>query len=108
MTIEPGVLEGTYGRLESLNEGHRDRPCQAISDGELWTPFVTLVPHPSDIGRFLNDAQKAQETGDGIAFATIDTRNDKVAGSTRFMNEDLPNKRVEIGQLVLVRHGRNP
>lgn len=36
--------------------------------------------------------------GEGLTFATIDkSSNGKIAGSTRFMKADLPNKRIEIG-----------
>ena len=98
MTIDPVVLDGTRVRLEPINESHREGLCAAISDGELWKIFVTIVPHPDDIDEFLANAKIAQETGTGLAFATIDKRTgDRVAGSTRFMNASLPNKRLEIG-----------
>lgn len=85
-------------RLEPLDASHKDGLCQAISDGELWKIFVTLVPHPDDIDQFLSNAKSAQERGDGLTFATIDkSDNSKIAGSTRFMKADLANKRVEIG-----------
>jgi RimJ/RimL family protein N-acetyltransferase len=98
MSIEPVVLEGQHVRLEPLDASHKDGLCQAISDGELWKIFVTLVPHPDDIDQFLSNAKSAQERGDGLTFATIDkSDNSKIAGSTRFMKADLANKRVEIG-----------
>ena len=98
MSLEPVVLEGEHVRLEPLDGRHKDGLCRAISDGELWNIFVTIVPHPDDIDQFLANARSAHERGDGLAFATIDkTGNDQVAGSTRFMKADLPNKRIEIG-----------
>ena len=98
MSIEPVVLEGKYVRLEPLSDGHREGLCQAISDGELWNLFVTIVPHPDDIEQFLANAKKAQEMGDGLTFAMLDkSANHKVAGSTRFMKADFTNKRIEIG-----------
>ncbi len=98
MSIEPVVLEGKYVRLEPLSDGHRDGLCRAITDGELWNLFVTIVPHPDDIEQFLANAKKAQEMGDGLTFATLDkSANHTVAGSTRFMKADLANKRIEIG-----------
>tara|TARA_B100000809_G_C14935533_1_gene458480 strand:+ start:79 stop:663 length:585 start_codon:yes stop_codon:yes gene_type:complete len=98
MSFEPVVLEGEHVRLEPLDGRHKEGLCQAISDGELWNIFVTIVPHPDDIDQFLANAKSAHERGEGLAFATIDrTNNDQVAGSTRFMNANLSNKRVEIG-----------
>lgn len=98
MSFEPVVLEGKHVRLEPLGEQHKEGICRAISDGELWNIFVTIVPHPDDIDQFLANAKNAHERGEGLAYATIaKDSNDQVAGSTRFMDANLANKRVEIG-----------
>jgi len=98
MTFEPVVLEVKYVRLEPLGEQHKEGVCRAISDGELWKIFVTIVPHPDDIDQFLANAKSAHERGEGLAFATIaKDSNGQVAGSTRFMAANLANQRVEIG-----------
>src|SRR5262249_21316059 len=52
---------------------------------------------------FLKNAYDDHERGDGLAFATIEIRSNRVAGSTRFMKANLPNKRVEIGYTFLGR-----
>ena len=104
MGIEPVVLEGKHVRLEPLNASHREGLCQAIDDGELWNLFVTIVPHPDGIDQFFDDANQAYEMGNSLTFAILDKSADnKVAGSTRFMKADLPNKRVEIGFTFLGR-----
>lgn len=97
MIFEKVVLKGCHVRLEPLSESHREGICQVISDGELWKLFVTLIPHVSDIDSFLNNADIAQEAGDGLAFAIIDEKTNQVAGSTRFMKASPLNNRVEIG-----------
>jgi RimJ/RimL family protein N-acetyltransferase len=97
MKFEAVTLEGKFVRLEPLNKGHREGLCEAIEDGELWNLYVTLVPPLAQIDSFLENAQTAFETGDGLTFATIDKTTGKIAGSTRFMKANLPNKRVEIG-----------
>lgn len=91
------TLQGNYVRLEPLSELHTLGLCEAIADGELWKLFVTLVPHPSSIEEFVNNAYAAHQLGDGLTFAIIDLATNKVAGSTRFMKANMPNKRVEIG-----------
>jgi RimJ/RimL family protein N-acetyltransferase len=101
MSIEPVTLEGRYVRLEPLGIEHRVGLCEAITDGELWSLHVTLVPHPSKMDEFLSSAQAAFESGDGLAFATIDKSTNKIAGSTRFMKTNLPYKRIEIGYTFL-------
>ena len=97
MTLEPKDLDGQRVRLEPLSARHKQGLFQAISDGELWKLHVTLVPHPDELEKFISDARDAFEKGDGLTFATIDKESNQVAGSTRFMKANLPNKRIEIG-----------
>jgi RimJ/RimL family protein N-acetyltransferase len=97
MPFENIVLEGNHTRLEPLSKKHIDGLCSAISDGELWKLFVTLVPHVNDIEAFFNNAYLAQKSGDGITYATIDIASNTIAGSIRFMKAHIPNQRVEIG-----------
>jgi RimJ/RimL family protein N-acetyltransferase len=101
--LEPITLEGEHVRLEPLTPSHHDGLCRAITDGELWTLHVTLVPHPRDLPQFIEQALAAQERGEELAFATIDRASGALAGSTRFMKANLPNKRVEIGFTFLAR-----
>lgn len=97
MKFEKIVLEGSLVRLEPLSESHLEGLCKAIHDGKLWDLFVTLVPHPSDIGEFFSNAESGYNTGDGLAFAIIDKSTNAVAGSTRYMKANMANKRLEIG-----------
>lgn len=97
MRFEKVVLEGSHVRLEPLEDSHRQGLCRAISDGELWKLFVTLVPRIDDIDYFLDYARASYESGDGLAFATIDRASNQVVGSTRFMKANMRYKRVEIG-----------
>jgi len=97
MKFEKVVLKGNIVRLEPLSEVHREELCSAISDGELWNLYVTLVPHPENIEAFLNQANSNYEAGDGLAFAIIEKSTNRVVGSTRYMKANLANKRLEIG-----------
>jgi RimJ/RimL family protein N-acetyltransferase len=97
MTFDRVTLEGRLVRLEPLAAGHKEQLCDAIRDGELWKLRVTLVPHPNDIDAFMRDAKMAHENGDGLTFATVSRATGRVVGSTRFMNADVLNRRVEIG-----------
>ena len=97
MPFEKVILEGEHVRLEPISESHRDELIEAITDGELWNLFVTLVPRIEGIDQFIENAISAYHSEDGLAFATIDKVSGRVVGSTRFMKANLPNKRVEIG-----------
>ncbi|HEY4212940.1 MAG TPA: GNAT family protein [Steroidobacteraceae bacterium] len=97
MRLEARVLEGSWVRLEPLGRQHLDGLRAAIQDGELWKLWVTTVPEPQELEDFLARAQERYAQGVEMPFATIDKRSGRVAGSTRFMKADPPNKRVEIG-----------
>ena len=97
MKFTPTTLEGNFVRLEPLAAEHKQGLCDAIRDGELWNLFVTIVPHPDAIDAFFANAQTTLDNNEGMAFVTIDKATNKIAGSTRFMKSNLPNKRTEIG-----------
>jgi RimJ/RimL family protein N-acetyltransferase len=99
--FDPVTLEGRLVRLEPLSPLHKEGLSEAIRDGELWKLFVTLVPHPDEVDRFLLDARRAYNAGDGLAFATVDRASGRVIGSTRFMSAHVRNRRVEIGYTFL-------
>jgi RimJ/RimL family protein N-acetyltransferase len=101
MRFERVTLEGEHVRLEPLATAHKQGLCDAISDGELWSLFVTLVPHPRSIDSFFERAQQEYAAGEGLAFATIDRRTGRVAGSTRFMKANHAHRRLEVGYTFL-------
>jgi RimJ/RimL family protein N-acetyltransferase len=47
--------------------------------------------------KYIRAVLAEQEKGTSIPFATVERTSGKVVGATRFMNIDVPNKRVEIG-----------
>jgi N-acetyltransferase len=50
-----------------------------------------------DFGRYVDRVLAEQEKGTSVGFATVLKESGQVVGSTRFMNMDPPNRRVEIG-----------
>ncbi len=97
------ILQGKLVRLEPLNKSHEEGLKHAIKDGELWKLFFTLVPHPDQLEHFFNVAEEGFKTQAGLTFATIDQANNKVIGSTRFLNSALVHKRSEIGFTFLAK-----
>src|SRR5690606_31865640 len=64
MRFKAVILEGAHVRLEPLANRHRAELCEAISDGELWKLFVTLVPQVGQIDAFYAKAKSDFEAGD--------------------------------------------
>jgi N-acetyltransferase len=97
VNLTPITLEGSHVRLEPLKESHHDALCAVGLDPDLWTLIPTRILDPDQMMRVIRTQLSDQEKGTSIPFATVDRASGKVVGATRFMNIDVPNKRVEIG-----------
>jgi RimJ/RimL family protein N-acetyltransferase len=69
----------------------------AASDGELWEKKTTTVPRPEGFDAYVRKALELQVAGLALPFATVVNDGNRVVGSTRYMNIDAANHRVEIG-----------
>jgi len=103
MRIEPVVLEGSVVRLEPLRRDHEAALCAIALDPELWRFNPTKLSTPDDVARRIDDMLDAQARGIELPFVTVERVSGTVVGSTRFMNIDLTNRRVEIGNTWIAR-----
>jgi RimJ/RimL family protein N-acetyltransferase len=97
VNVVPLTLEGSRVRLEPLSESHLDGLCAVGLDPELWKLIPIQVLDCDQMMRYVRAQLSDQERGTSIPFVTVDRDSGQVVGSTRFMNIDVPNKRVEIG-----------
>jgi RimJ/RimL family protein N-acetyltransferase len=97
MNLNPVTLEGSHVRLEPLSESHHEGLSAVGLDPELWKWIPIQVLDREQMMKYIRAALSDQEKGISIPFATVERDSDQVVGSTRFMNIDVPNKRVEIG-----------
>ena len=95
----PLTLEGNVVRLEPIRREHASlfwevakNDCEEIF---RWIPYAMKTRE--DFGKLIEKAFAEQERGESVVFATIEQSSGRTVGSTRFMNIDLVNKRVEIG-----------
>jgi RimJ/RimL family protein N-acetyltransferase len=95
----PFTLEGVVVRLEPIRRDHGDLFWEvAKNDLESmfrWIPYSMRTPE--DFQRLVDKAFEEQQHGESVVFATIERASGKIVGSTRFMNIDRVNRRVEIG-----------
>jgi RimJ/RimL family protein N-acetyltransferase len=93
------TLEGNVVLLEPLRREHVDLFWEAAKESidEIfrWIPYS--VRSRGDFQRIVANALAEQERGESVPFATVERASGGVIGGTRFMNMDLPNRRVEIG-----------
>jgi N-acetyltransferase len=97
MRIERITLEGSVVRLEPLRHDHHAALCSIALDPQLWRFNPTKLSTPDDVTRRIELMLDAQERGIELPFVTVERASGTVVGSTRFMNIDVVNQRVEIG-----------
>ena len=95
--ILPVTLEGRHVRLEPLAQTHHAALCAVGLDAELWELIPYRVTTPEEMAAYIRTALNAQAAGSALPFATVDASTGQVVGSTRYMNIDEANRRLEIG-----------
>ena len=98
-TVLPMTLEGSVVRLEPLRREHADS-FWGIAKNDLedifrWIPYSMKTRE--DFEKLINHGFAEQERGESVVFATVERSSGRTIGSTRFMNIDRVNRRVEIG-----------
>jgi len=105
LSIVPGVtLQGLVVRLEPIGKQHAEifwniarHDTDAIFQ---WIPY--RMKTQDDFQHFVKRTLAEQDRGESVAFATVERASGQVIGSTRFMNIDRANRRVEIGSTWIV------
>ncbi len=95
----PVTLEGSVVRLEPLRSEHAELFWE-VAKNDLeeifrWIPYT--MQSRDNFGTLIDKAFDEQDRGESVVFATVERCSGKVVGSTRFMNIDRANRRVEIG-----------
>jgi RimJ/RimL family protein N-acetyltransferase len=95
----PFLLEGTHVRLEPLRPEHAPLLWEIVRDHLddmfRWIPY--RLQSLQDFEAFNRQVAEEVKRGVSLPFATLERRSGKVVGTTRYMNMDLPNRKVEIG-----------
>jgi N-acetyltransferase len=97
--VMPITLEGSVARLEPLRREHAELFWEVaqndVGDIFQWIPY--RMQSSEHFQQMVAKAFAEQERGESIVFATVERGSGRVIGSTRFMNIDRANRRVEIG-----------
>jgi RimJ/RimL family protein N-acetyltransferase len=101
--IEPVTLSTDRLMLRPLSLDDVSALGEAASDGALWEKKTTTVPRPEGFGGYVRKALELQAAGLALPFATVLRDGNRVVGSTRYMNIDAANHRVEIGTTWIAR-----
>lgn len=97
--IAPFSLAGNHVQLEPLKSGHAPLLWEIVKDHLddmfRWIPY--RLESLQDFETFNQQVLAEQQRGLSIPFATLERSSGKVVGTTRYMNMDLGNRKVEIG-----------
>jgi RimJ/RimL family protein N-acetyltransferase len=97
--VVPLTLEGSVVRLEPVRKEHANLFWEVakndLEDVFRWIPYCMKTPE--DFQQLIDKAFKEQKRGESVVFATVEKGSGRVIGSTRYMNIDRVNRRVEIG-----------
>jgi RimJ/RimL family protein N-acetyltransferase len=84
-----------------LAQTHHAALCAIGLDPELWELIPYRVATPEEMAAYIQSALDAQAAGSALPFATVHVSSHapsgQVIGSTRYMNIDPANRRLEIG-----------
>ncbi|HTC58434.1 MAG TPA: GNAT family protein [Candidatus Sulfotelmatobacter sp.] len=102
--VAPITLQGSVVRLEPIRHEHAEIFWEIAKDDLddifQWIPY--RVKTPEDFQNLVEKIFDEQQRGESVAFATVEVGSGQVIGSTRFMNIDRVNRRVEIGSTWIV------
>jgi RimJ/RimL family protein N-acetyltransferase len=102
--VTPVTLEGSTVRLEPIRREHAEIfwkvAKDSLDDIFQWIPY--RMKTREDFERLVEKIFEEQERGESVAFATVERGSGQVIGSTRYMNIDRANRRVEIGSTWII------
>lgn len=106
MDLTPVTLEASRVRLEPLSESHHEGLSAVGLDPEIWSLNPSQVLDREQMMRYIRDALGGWQKGVALPFATMERASNTIVGSTRYMNIDAANKRVEIGSTWIAKPWR--
>lgn len=95
--LNPVVLEGNLVKLVPLETSHTSALLKAASDGNLWELWYTSAPSKENVESYVKSVLTEQKAGLALPFVVVEKASGDVVGTTRYLNVDSRNKRVEIG-----------
>jgi RimJ/RimL family protein N-acetyltransferase len=91
------VLENDFVQLQPLSVEHYPHLLPIAMEKSLWQFTGASVETEQDFKRYFDAALAEKNAGVSYPFAIFNKQTNAYAGSTRYGNISLPNKRVEIG-----------
>jgi N-acetyltransferase len=104
--LEPITLEGKFIILRPPLLEDIEGLSKAASDGEVWNSRFSQFPHPNEIPKYIQEMLNLSSMGLIVPFITIDKASNTIVGTTRYLNIDYENHRLEIGHTWIAKSWR--
>jgi N-acetyltransferase len=97
MKVEPITLNGKFVTLEPMSKDHLGDLCDNGLDASIWQWSPEPITSKESMASYVDTALSEQSKGVSLPFVTRENGTERLVGSTRFGNIDVPNRHVEIG-----------
>lgn len=103
--METPVLDGPVVRLEPLREHHLAELEKIAFDPDIWKYMILALESADDIRGWAQEGWRQEASGRMMSWAILSKNvadgSEKLAGATRFMDINLKDRNVEIGNTWL-------
>jgi N-acetyltransferase len=97
LKIHPITLEGKNVILRPPLDGDLTGLSDAAKDGEIWNNPFAFFPHSNEMSKYLQELLDNNFDNASLPFITVHKPSNTIVGSTRYLNIDKSNYRLEIG-----------
>jgi RimJ/RimL family protein N-acetyltransferase len=95
--LGPITLTGTYIRLEPMRPSHAQALLDAGRDDAIWSWMPARPVTHETMDRWLEKAMEAESQGREYPFVIVRLEDNRVIGSTRYLDVQEADRNVEIG-----------
>ena len=106
LIIEPTTLVGRYIILRPPSMEDIDSLSIAARDGEIWNNRFSQFPNLNEIEKYIQEMLDLSSKGSILPFITIHKSSNTIVGTTRYLNIDYENHRLEIGHTWIAKSWR--
>lgn len=106
LTIEPTTLVGRYIILRPPSIEDIDGLSIVARDGEIWNNRFSQFPNLNEIEKYIKEMLDLSSKGSILPFITIHKSSNTIVGTTRYLNIDYENYRLEIGHTWIAKSWR--
>ncbi len=106
LTIEPTTLVGRYIILRPPSIEDIKGLSIVAKDGEIWNNRFSQFPNLNEIEKYIQEMLDLSSKGSILPFITIHKASNTIVGTTRYLNIDYENHRLEIGHTWIAKSWR--